>query len=134
MQKTQKENRLQGRKNESKPNVPSDAGRVPRGQSCCLLVRSVLWYVQLMDQQKHDTVRPGGREENKRKLLNLYFGKLALVESIGVEKAMVVLKNAIDKNQIDEIENSSLKLAHECRKSLDKSWGIRAWSKNRWHL
>ena len=67
MQKTQKENRLQGRKNESKPNVPSDAGRVPRGQSCCLLVRSVLWYVQLMDQQKHDTVRPGGREENKRK-------------------------------------------------------------------
>ena len=37
-----------------------------RGQGCCLGVRSVPWYVQLMDQHKDVTRRRGGRQEDKK--------------------------------------------------------------------
>ena len=44
-----KENRNQNK------HALKGAGRVLRGQGCCLLVRSVLRYVQLMDKQKDQT-------------------------------------------------------------------------------
>ena len=50
--KKQKENIERWNQNQT---CTQGAGRVPRGQSLCLLVRSFLWYVQLMDQQKHAT-------------------------------------------------------------------------------
>ena len=39
-------------KNERKQTCAQGAGRVLRGQGCCLLVRSVLWRVQLMDSRR----------------------------------------------------------------------------------
>ena len=53
------------KKRNKKQTCAQGAGRVPRGQGCCLLVRSVLWYVQWMDQQKDATIRPDGRQCKK---------------------------------------------------------------------
>ena len=50
------------RKMEQAQTCAQGARRVPRGQGCRLLVRSVPWYVQLMDQQKDDTKRLDGRQ------------------------------------------------------------------------
>ena len=58
-------------KNETKNHraCAQGAGRVPKGQGRCLLARSVLWYVQVMDQQKYDTTRPDGRQDKQQYLL-----------------------------------------------------------------
>jgi hypothetical protein len=59
----------------------------------------------------------------------LYWGELALVENVEVGQAMsamrAAIKNATDRNAL---QVASLNLAHACRQSLDKSWGIRAWT------
>ena len=47
-----KENQRKKRKMKQKQTLCAQgAGRVPRGQGCCLLVRPVLWCVQLMDNK-----------------------------------------------------------------------------------
>lgn len=58
----------------------------------------------------------------------LYWGELALVENTEVEAAMVAMGNAIhEKANPQVLKQASLKLAHACRQSLDRSWGIHAW-------
>ncbi len=67
-------------------------------------------------------------DANKR-FWELYWGELALVENQDVEAAMVALGKAIkDSAPQQQLQHLSLKLAHACRRSLDKSWGINAWS------
>jgi hypothetical protein len=66
----------------------------------------------------------------------LYYGELALVENPEVESAMVaigkILTSSPDgKHYIEErenIQNLSLELVEACRRSLDSSWGIHAWT------
>ena len=66
----------------------------------------------------------------KKRFWQLYWGELALVENQEVEAAMVKLGRALEHSspQNELIKQLSLKLAHACRKSLDLSWGIQAWS------
>lgn len=65
----------------------------------------------------------------------LYWGELALVEDVGVEGAMKSFGDAIlaskDKAML---KKSSLSLAHACRDSLSKSWGVTAWQRPRYQL
>ncbi len=59
----------------------------------------------------------------------LYWGELALVENTEVEAAMVAFGGGLkNKASTSELQQLSLRLAHACRLSLDKSWGIHAWS------
>jgi hypothetical protein len=59
----------------------------------------------------------------------LYWGELALVENKEVESAMVAMGRAITNGaNRNETRQASLSLAHACRQSLDKSWGIHAWT------
>ena len=59
----------------------------------------------------------------------LYWGELALVENRSVEAAMKRMGDALRaKASTPELEQASLAVAHACRESLDRSWGIRAWS------
>jgi hypothetical protein len=59
----------------------------------------------------------------------LYWGELALVENREVEAAMVQYGTALD-NPTDRatLRQRSLDLATACRRSLDRSWGINAWT------
>ncbi len=58
----------------------------------------------------------------------LYWGELALVENTEVEAAMVAMGDAIrEKANPQVLKQASLKLAHACRQSLDRSWGVHAW-------
>lgn len=69
------------------------------------------------------------RSEALERFWQLYWGELALVENREVAKAMVVLGNAIKANASrGELEQASLQLAKACRRSLDNSWGITAWT------
>lgn len=74
----------------------------------------------------------GDTESGKKALVRfweLYWGELALVENRSVEAAMVRMRNALLANaSTAELEQASLAVAHACRNSLDRSWGIRAWS------
>jgi hypothetical protein len=60
----------------------------------------------------------------------LYWGELAMVENAAVEGAMKrfgeVLAGNDDRKQLQLL---SLALAHACRESLDKAWGINVWTK-----
>lgn len=69
------------------------------------------------------------RQEDVQNLLRLYWGKLAMVENQEVERAMVSLRDAIKSNKPNQIlQQKTLALAHACRRSLDRSWGINAWT------
>ena len=74
----------------------------------------------------------GNSESGKKALTRfweLYWGELALVENRSVEAAMKRMGNALRGNaSTQELEQASLAVAHACRESLDRSWGIRAWS------
>lgn len=74
----------------------------------------------------------GDAESGKKALVRfweLYWGELALVENRSVEAAMVRMRDALRANaSTGELEQASLAVAHACRNSLDRSWGIRAWS------
>lgn len=60
----------------------------------------------------------------------LYWGELALVEDAQVEAAMVKLGEAIRANAAPEaMQPLSLALAHAIRQSLDRAWGVDAWSR-----
>src|SRR6185503_15691410 len=64
-----------------------------------------------------------------KRFWELYYGELALVENKKVEDAMIALGKAIEaESDREELKGRSLELAHACRYSLDKSWGIHAWT------
>lgn len=64
----------------------------------------------------------------EKKFWSLYWGELALVEDSSVETAMVKFGRELqlerDPNRIKQL---SLELAHACRNSLAKSWGVTEW-------
>lgn len=64
----------------------------------------------------------------KQRFWSLYWGELALVEDARVETAMVQLGRALRQDQPQgDVQLLSLKLAHACRDSLAKSWGVQQW-------
>ncbi len=72
------------------------------------------------------------REERRRataRFWRLYWGELPLVEDTKVESAMKDLGDGLRASAVKEqLEKLSLRLAHACRVSLDRSWGIKAWT------
>lgn len=65
----------------------------------------------------------------KEKFWKLYWGELAMVENRDVEQAMKKFGDALEKDANQNIlQQYSLQVAKACRYSLDKSWGINAWS------
>ena len=69
-----------------------------------------------------------GRKAQAR-FWELYWGELALVENRSVEAAMKRMGDALRTGApTAELEQAALAVAHACRDSLDRSWGIRAWS------
>ncbi|MBI1735352.1 MAG: hypothetical protein HYR51_09275 [Candidatus Rokubacteria bacterium] len=76
------------------------------------------------------TTRDGAeRAKATKRFWELYWGELALVENEAVETAMVALGDALQRNSPPpELQQLSLRLARACRISLDRSWGIHAWT------
>lgn len=71
---------------------------------------------------------PAERTAALKRFWSLYWGELALVEDAKVEAAMVQLGRALEqKAPGDQIKRLSLTLAHACRDSLGKSWGVKEW-------
>ena len=69
------------------------------------------------------------RSKAVNRFWELYWGELALVENTEVQAAMVAFGGGLNnKASLGELQQLSLTLAHACRFSLDKSWGIHAWS------
>lgn len=69
------------------------------------------------------------RSAASRRFWQLYWGELALVENQEVEAAMVAFGEALNRQASpSELQSLSLQLAHACRLSLDRSWGIHAWT------
>lgn len=69
------------------------------------------------------------RAKATKRFWELYWGELALVENQDVEGAMVSLGNAVGRGALpSELQQLSLRLARACRASLDRSWGIHAWT------
>jgi hypothetical protein len=75
------------------------------------------------------TEEPGPRYQFTGEFWRLYYGQMALVENPEVEAAMVefgkVLKTTQDQQ---ELQRLALAIAGACRRSLDRSWGIHAWT------
>ena len=75
----------------------------------------------------------GQSDEGKRareRFWELYWGELATVENKEVEAAMVAMGDTL-KNPAataDQLQIAAIRVAHACRESLDKSWGVHAWS------
>ena len=68
------------------------------------------------------------KAEAVSKFWAMYWGELALVEDAFVEGAMVKFGQALRSNASDdEIKQKALDLAHVCRNSLARSWGVAAW-------
>jgi hypothetical protein len=75
------------------------------------------------------TSNNAARSKAVNRFWELYWGELALVENTEVEAAMVAFGEGLKKDApLGELQQLSLTLAHACRFSLDKSWGIHAWS------
>lgn len=69
------------------------------------------------------------RSVASKRFWQLYWGELALVENQEVEAAMVAFgKGLKGEAPLSELQDLSLQLAHACRRSLDRSWGINAWT------
>jgi hypothetical protein len=69
------------------------------------------------------------RQEATKRFWELYWGELAMVENLDVEKAMESFGDALKNGApADTLERRSLVVAHACRTSLDSAWGIRAWT------
>lgn len=69
-----------------------------------------------------------GRKARAR-FWELYWGELALVENRDVEAAMKRMGDALkDGASAEVLQRRSLDIAHACRQSLDRSWGINAWA------
>ncbi len=73
------------------------------------------------------------KEQSLDRFWSLYWGELALVEDAFVEGAMVNLGDSLRKKASDdEIKQRALALAHACRNSLARSWGVEAWQSPHW--
>ena len=73
------------------------------------------------------------KEQALDRFWSLYWGQLALVEDAFVEGAMVKLGEALQKKSSDEeVKQLALNLAHACRNSLARSWGVEAWQSPHW--
>ncbi len=57
----------------------------------------------------------------------LYTGELALVENREVAQAMIAFGDALKSRRQAELRGLALRLAHQMRESLAKSWGTDAW-------
>ncbi len=65
------------------------------------------------------------RDAAEAKFWQLYYGPLALVEDLQVEKAMVAFGNCLLEDCTQrELQRASLALAHACRESLGDSWSL----------
>lgn len=67
------------------------------------------------------------KDEATSRFWALYWGELSLVEDAGVEAAMVNLGKAVPSKDQAAIQPLALKLAHACRNSLARSWGVAEW-------
>ena len=62
----------------------------------------------------------------ERDFWKLYYGPMALVEDIGVERAMVNFGQCLRKGcEVTQLRTRALALAHACRKSLGESWAVK---------
>lgn len=70
------------------------------------------------------------RAAASKRFWELYWGELALVEDQEVERAMVALGRGL-RNDVgaSQLQQMSLNLAHACRESLAKSWGVGHWAR-----
>ncbi len=72
------------------------------------------------------------REKSVERFWSLYWGELALVEDELVEGAMIRFGEVLRmKDSGEEVRRRSLALAHACRNSLARSWGVEAWQRPR---
>jgi len=69
------------------------------------------------------------RHPDYHKFWQLYWGELALVENKDVESVMCLFGETLNSEHISkqQLEILSLRIAHACRYSLDRSWNIKAW-------
>lgn len=70
----------------------------------------------------------------KKAFWKMYWGEMALVEDAFVEGAMVEFGEKV-KNSAkgdEQLTVASLKLAHACRNSLARSWGVAEWESPHW--
>jgi hypothetical protein len=66
------------------------------------------------------------RTKAEKRFWELYWGELCMVESRGVERAMVKFGKALKQKAAEaELQSASYELAHELRSSLEASWGFR---------
>jgi len=79
------------------------------------------------------TTNAAMREQAVARFWSLYWGELALVEDAFVEGAMVKFGDALRRQASDEeVKQGALNLAHACRNSLARSWGVEAWQSPHW--
>lgn len=79
------------------------------------------------------TSDPKKKDQSVEEFWSIYWGELALVEDAFVEGAIVNFGDALRKKSNDEeIKQLALKLAHACRNSLARSWGVEAWQSPHW--
>jgi hypothetical protein len=71
---------------------------------------------------------PGERKKSTGRFWQLYWGELALVEDEEVERLMKQIGDTLASEDRNKLAQLSLRLAHACRSSLDRSWGISAWT------
>lgn len=73
------------------------------------------------------------RELAKKGFWKLYWEEMALVEDAFVEREMVTFGRRLELDKGDErVKTASLDLAHACRGSLARSWGVREWESPHW--
>jgi hypothetical protein len=91
------------------------------------LERQLTLYTQASQVAATLATTPDPQERSKmiKRFWELYWGELALVENREVEGAMKALGANAPPADLQQL---SLRLAHACRRSLDRSWGIHAWT------
>jgi hypothetical protein len=70
-----------------------------------------------------------GRRARER-FWELYWGELATVENREVEGAMVAMGDVLKDPAATatQLQVAAIRVAHACRESLDRSWGLHAWT------